>query len=140
MDTQIFQNFVHEDAVKQIIVDVTTKSSGFTAKIRGILLMLFRLIRKVFGKVLSLKTWKKKRTWIGALVGLRAAYVLMNEYALNPFKKSLKGEHVFLSGAGSGLGQLMAIKLGQLGCKLSLSDINMEGLKKTHALCVQAGV
>jgi all-trans-retinol dehydrogenase (NAD+) len=34
----------------------------------------------------------------------------------------------------------MAIKLGQLGCKLSLSDINMEGLKKTHALCVQAGI
>jgi len=34
----------------------------------------------------------------------------------------------------------MAIKLGQLGCKLSLSDINMEGLKKTVALCVDAGI
>jgi len=51
--------------------------------------MLFRLIRKVVEKVLSLETWKKKRVWIGALVGLRAAYVTMNEYALNPFKKSL---------------------------------------------------
>lgn len=60
-----------------------------TAKIRGILVMLFRLIRKVVEKVLSLETWKKKRVWIGALVGLRAAYVTMNEYALNPFKKSL---------------------------------------------------
>lgn len=48
---------------------------------------------------------------------------------MNPFKKNLKGDHVFLTGAGSGIGQGMAVKLGKLGCKLSLSDINMEGLR-----------
>ena len=55
--------------------------------------------------------------------------VFMNEYGMNPFKKNLKGDHVFLTGAGSGIGQGMAVKLGKLGCKLSLSDINMEGLR-----------
>jgi len=67
-------------------------------------MILLKLMKKVIGMVLSLETWKQKRTWIGALVGLRAAYVLMNEYALNPFKKILIGDHVFLSGAGSGIG------------------------------------
>lgn len=43
---------------------------------------------------------------------------------MSPLKKSLKDEHVFLTGAGSGIGRGMAIKLGQMGAKLSLSDIN----------------
>jgi NADPH:quinone reductase-like Zn-dependent oxidoreductase len=62
--------------------------------------------------ILSSETWKKKRTWMATLVGLSAAYVAMNEYGMNPFKKSVNGDHVFLTGAGSGIGQLMAIKLG----------------------------
>ena len=77
------------------------------------------------------ENWKLKRTWIGALVFIRAAYVLMNEYGRNPFKKSLSGNHVFLTGAGSGIGRLMAIRFGQMGCKLSLSDVNMSGLEET---------
>ena len=52
----------------------------------------------------------------------------MNEFGRNPFKKSLKSDHVFLTGAGSGIGRLMAIRLGKMGCKLSLSDVNMAGL------------
>lgn len=70
----------------------------------------------------------KKRTWVGAFVLLRAAYIAMNEYGNNPFKKSLAKDHVFLTGAGSGIGRLMAIRLGKMGCKLSLSDVNMAGL------------
>ena len=84
--------------------------------------------------------WKLKRTWIGALIFLRAAYVLMNEYGKNPFKKKLQGEHVFLTGAGSGIGRLMAIKLGQIGCKLSLSDVNTAGLEETKQICIKNGV
>lgn len=53
---------------------------------------------------------------------------MMNEYGHNPFKKSLKTDHVFLTGAGGGIGRLMAINLGKLGCKMSLSDVNMAGL------------
>ncbi len=36
----------------------------------------------------------------------------MNEYGKNPFKKSLKSNHVSLTGAGSGIGRLMAVKFG----------------------------
>jgi all-trans-retinol dehydrogenase (NAD+) len=39
-------------------------------------------------------------------------------------KKSVKGNHVFLTGAGQGLGRLLAIRLAKLGAKLSLTDIN----------------
>jgi len=137
MATQIVNNLVSDDGgFKQIFIDVSARTPGFSAKVKGLLMMLLKAMKRVVGVMLSLETWKQKKAWIAALIGLRAAYVLMNEYALNPFKKILTGDHVFLSGAGSGIGQLMAIKLGQLGCKLSLSDINMDGLKKTQAMCV----
>ena len=55
----------------------------------------------------------------------------MNEYGRNPFKKSLEGNHVFLTGAGSGIGRLMAVRFGKMGCRLSLSDVNMSGLEET---------
>lgn len=81
-----------------------------------------------------------KRTWIAALVLLRCAYLAMNEYGRNPFKKSLNGDHVFLTGAGGGLGRLMAVKFGTLGCKLSLSDVSMQGLQDTKAECEKNGI
>lgn len=46
-------------------------------------------------------------------------------------KKSVKGKHIFLTGAGSGLGRRMAIKLAMLKANLSISDINEEGLVET---------
>ena len=46
-------------------------------------------------------------------------------------KKSLEGEHVYLTGAGSGIGRLMAIEFAKLGCVLTLTDINMKGLEET---------
>jgi len=49
-------------------------------------------------------------------------------------KKSLKGEHVFITGAGSGLGRYMSISFAKMGCKLSLSDVNMQGLEETSKL------
>lgn len=49
-------------------------------------------------------------------------------------KKSLKGEHVFLTGAGSGIGRYMAIEFAKMGCKLSLSDINVDGLEETSKI------
>jgi all-trans-retinol dehydrogenase (NAD+) len=74
------------------------------------------------------------------LIFLKAAYTFLNEYGLNPLKKSLNGDHVFLTGAGSGIGRLMAIRFGKLGCKLSLSDINMAGLEETKSLCEKEGI
>ena len=59
MATQILQNFVSEDAsFKQILVDVSTRSLGFTAKVKRILMILLKLMKKVIGMVLSLETWK----------------------------------------------------------------------------------
>lgn len=46
-------------------------------------------------------------------------------------KKSLRGDHVFITGAGSGIGRLMAVQFAKQGCNLSLSDVNMEGLNET---------
>ena len=60
----------------------------------------------------------------------------MKNYGFLP-KKNLKGEHVFLTGAGSGIGRYMAISLAEMGCKLSLSDINMEGLEETKKMILE---
>jgi len=128
------------DDYKQIVIDAVVRPQGFKAKLKGLMLLVAKFMKKVADVVVNPETWKKKKSWIFALVFLRCAYVLMNEYGMNPFKKSLKGDHVFLTGAGSGIGQGMAIKFGKLGCKLSLSDINMDGLKLTQDLCVKAGI
>jgi len=45
-----------------------------------------------------------------------------------------------LTGAGGGIGRGMAIQLGQMGVKLSLSDVNMEGLKETQEVLIKEGV
>lgn len=83
---------------------------------------------------------KKPQFWILTAVFLRFAYVFMNERGWNPFKKNITGDHVFLTGAGGGIGKLMALRLGLLGCKLSLSDINTEILEKCATFLVSKGV
>lgn len=97
-------------------------------------------MRKVIDWVINPENWKRKRTWVLAIVFLKAAATFLNEYGMNPFKKSLVGDHIFLTGAGSGIGRLMAIKFGKLGCKLSLSDINMASLEETKSLCERNGI
>lgn len=52
-------------------------------------------------------------------------------------KKSVKNEHIFLTGAGSGLGRGMAIEFANLGAKLSLCDINQKGLEETKDLLLK---
>jgi all-trans-retinol dehydrogenase (NAD+) len=121
-------------------VDTFTKPQGLKGKAKAVVMVVLKMIQKAWEIIINPNTWTKKRSWVWALVFLRCAYLFMNEYGLNPLKKSIKGDHVFLTGAGSGIGQGMAIKLGQMGCKLSLSDINVESLKETVDLCVKAGV
>lgn len=96
---------------------------------------LLKIVKFLLAWVAKPENWLMKRTWIGALILLRCAYLAMNEYGRNPFKKALNKDHVFLTGAGGGIGRLMAVRLGKLGCKLSLSDINMAGLQETKAEC-----
>ena len=52
----------------------------------------------------------------------------------------MDGDHVFLTGAGSGIGRMMAVRFGKLGCNLSLSDINVAGLEQTKQECIAEGI
>lgn len=98
------------------------------------------MLLKFIGYFLNRENWKKPSFWIISIIGLRAITVFAREYGWTPFKKSLKDEHVFLTGAGGGIGRLMAIKIGQMGAKLSLSDINLAGVEETKQVLINAGI
>jgi len=48
--------------------------------------------------------------------------------------KNFKNKVAAITGAGSGIGQQLAILLAKQGCHLSLSDINEKGLQQTVEL------
>ena len=48
--------------------------------------------------------------------------------------KSIDGEHVFLTGAGSGIGRLMAIKLASHGAKITCADIDLDSAQETASI------
>ncbi|XP_036120318.1 epidermal retinol dehydrogenase 2 [Molossus molossus] len=54
-------------------------------------------------------------------------------------KKDVTGEIVLITGAGSGIGRLMAIKFASLGAIVVLWDINEEGNMETCRLAKQKG-
>lgn len=71
--------------------------------------------------------FKSKRVWVAILVFLWAFYKFCKEMGWLP-KKSVKDKHVFITGAGSGLGRIMALKFVKLGSKITICDINTKGL------------
>lgn len=54
--------------------------------------------------------------------------------------KTLKHKVAAVTGAGSGIGQQLAIALAKKGCEVSISDINEDKLKETQALLSQYGI
>lgn len=54
--------------------------------------------------------------------------------------KSFKNKVAAITGAGSGIGQQLAIKLAEAGCELALSDINLDNVEKTIGLLNHTGV
>ncbi|XP_066187458.1 epidermal retinol dehydrogenase 2-like [Sylvia atricapilla] len=54
-------------------------------------------------------------------------------------KKNVSGEIVLITGAGSGIGRLLAIKFASLGATVVLWDINQEGLNGTVKLARENG-
>lgn len=61
--------------------------------------------------------------------------------AINRKPKSLNGEIVLITGAGSGIGQQVVINLAKKfpSCKFVLWDINETGLRKTVSICQEYG-
>lgn len=54
--------------------------------------------------------------------------------------KSFDGKVAAITGAGSGIGRALALRLAAQQCALSLSDVNPDGLAETAALAVPSGV
>ncbi|NXU52161.1 RDHE2 dehydrogenase, partial [Turnix velox] len=54
-------------------------------------------------------------------------------------KKNVSGEIVLITGAGSGIGRLLALKFARLGATVVLWDINQQGLKETSKLARENG-
>ena len=104
---------------------------GFLNRIKD---MFMRLLNYVS----TGKNWRTKPAiWIGALIFLRFLLQFLREYGLTLFKKDLSKEHIFLTGAGSGIGRLMAQRFGKMGSNLSLSDINLAGVQETKDILIK---
>lgn len=76
-----------EDLFERVNVEYVRNPSGFKARVKQLMRFVIKMARKIVAFILRADSWKLKRTWIGALVFLRLAYVAMNEYGMNPFKK-----------------------------------------------------
>ena len=46
-------------------------------------------------------------------------------------KKSVKGDHVFITGGGSGIGRGMARRFVELGASVTIADLDMDAANKT---------
>ncbi|XP_053380172.1 uncharacterized short-chain type dehydrogenase/reductase y4vI-like [Mercenaria mercenaria] len=53
---------------------------------------------------------------------------------------SLRGRVAIITGASSGIGEGVAIKFAQLGCRLAISGRNEDNLKRVNGLCREAGL
>ncbi|MGP4844540.1 SDR family NAD(P)-dependent oxidoreductase [Marinobacter sp. 1Y8] len=54
--------------------------------------------------------------------------------------KDLTNKVAVVTGAGSGIGRALALKLAEKGCRLALSDVNKAGLKQTADACKKVDV
>ena len=71
-------------------------------------------------------------------VTIRGVYSVLKNHGLLP-KKSVKGEHVFITGGGNGIGRLMSIILAKQGAKVTVSDINKEWAEETAKMITEKG-
>lgn len=47
----------------------------------------------------------------------------------------VEDKHIFVTGAANGMGRITAIKLAQRGAKVSIVDVNEQGLEQTKRMC-----
>ena len=96
-------------AASTVAQGVSSAAVKKTAANMGLLDRIKNLFMRLLKFVSSGKNWKSSpKLWIGALIFLRILLIFCREYGLTLGKKSMKSEHVFLTGAGSGIGRLMA--------------------------------
>lgn len=77
--------------------------------------------------------WTSKRNILYLFLAIWALYTFIKERGWLP-KKSVNKKHIFLTGGGSGLGRLMAIKFAKMGAFISLVDVNYKGLEETKEM------
>jgi len=78
------------------------------------------------------------------LWGIVKSFLYMGEATIKwiypePWKKSIAGETVLITGGGSGIGRLMAIKLSKLGAIIVTWDVNTAGNEETVRLIKSNG-
>lgn len=76
-------------------------------------------------QVLLLSIWYNVKSFVHLFVPIK--------------KKNISGEVVLITGAGSGIGRLMAQEFAALDTVLVLWDINQDGMKETARLAKQSG-
>jgi len=81
------QSFYKQQQVVGGAVSSTVATLG--TKTKAVFAYLLKVVKFLLAWVRKPENWLMKRTWIGALILLRCAYLAMNEYGRNPFKKSL---------------------------------------------------
>ena len=90
------------------------RGSALIAKSGSKLQMLLRTMQRIFFKMLNYiltpQNFKSPSTWIASAAVLRILYVVLKQHGYLP-KKKLNAEHVYLTGAGSGLGRYLAVSL-----------------------------
>ncbi|EAR84681.1 oxidoreductase (short-chain dehydrogenase family) (macronuclear) [Tetrahymena thermophila SB210] len=67
-----------------------------------------------------------------------SVHTLLLVYAIHTYlkskgwlpKKKVTGQHIFITGSGSGIGRQMAIRFAKLGAKVTIADLNFEGATK----------
>lgn len=85
----------------------------------------------------NLKFAKELVTFIGkSLIALLEALVFT--FIPRP-RKNVAGEIVLITGAGSGIGRLLALRFARLGSVLVLWDINKQGNEETLRMAREAG-
>ena len=77
--------------------------------------------------------WSSKRNISVILLLLWAFYTWMRERGFLP-KKSVRGKHVFITGAGTGLGSLLALRFVELGAKVTVSGLLLKDVNDTKRM------
>ena len=94
--------------------------------IRALLAYLQRTFKKNGGV-------KGKANWVILLIILYLLSLLRKHQGWLRQTK-LEGKHVLITGASNGLGRYVAIRLAQQGAKLTMLDVNEQGLEQTKRM------